>query len=256
MEVTFNRKQETLLRCINNAFNYSGGIPKEILFDNMSTVVDKYNTHLNHVKFNDKFLQFTKGFGFIPIACKPYRPQTKGKVEALSKLTNRLDVYNYEFEDINDLIKIVEEVNNGLNNEVSQSINDKPINRLIKEKEYLNPLPSDQVIDSYTSRPKVYSVSKESMITFKGNKHSVPTYYIGKQVQIKELTNEIQVYYNTDLIASHFKSESFLNYKKDHVIEILKSDALKHKDLDEIETFVEENLMAMDMIIGWYGGLN
>lgn len=95
----------------------------------------------------------------------------------------------------------------------------------------------------------MYSVSKESMITFKGNKYSVPTYYIGRQVRVKESTNEIHVYYNTDLIVRHFKSETFLNYKKNHVIEILKSDALKHRDFDEIELFVEENLMAMDMII-------
>jgi len=235
-----------LIRCINNAFQYSGGIPKEILFDNMSTVVDQHNTHLNHVKFNSKFEQFTKDYA---IACKPYRPQTKGKVEALSKLTNRLDVYNYEFEDVDDLIKIVREVNAGLNNEISQSINDKPINRLLKEKEYLSPLPSDQIIDSYSNRPRMYNVSKESMITFKGNKYSVPTYYIGKQVRIEESTDEIQVYYNTDLISRHLKSDTFLNYKKDHVIEILKSDALKHKDDDEIELFIKNNLMAMDMII-------
>lgn len=151
LEVTFDRKQDTLFKCINNAFHYCGGIPKEILFDNMSTVVDRNNTHLNHVKFNNKFQQFSKDYGFVPIACRPYRPQTKGKVESLAKLTNRLDVYNYEFDDTDDLIKIVEEVNLSLNNEIAQSINDKPINRLSKEKEYLNPLPSKQIVDSYTA---------------------------------------------------------------------------------------------------------
>lgn len=249
LEVTLDKKQDTLFKCINNAFHYSNGIPKEILFDNMSTVVDKNDTNLKHVKFNKKFEQFSKDYGFVPIACRPYRPQTKGKVEALAKLTNRLDVYNYEFETFEDLIEIVKEVNLDLNNEISQSINDKPINRLENEKEHLNPLPSNQIVDSYTTLPKMYSVSKESMITYKGNKYSVPTYYIGKLVEVKESTNEIQVYYNTNLIVTHSISESFLNYKKDHIIEILKSDAFKFKELDEIESFVEKNLIAMDMII-------
>jgi hypothetical protein len=51
------------------------------------------------------------------------------------------------------------------------------------------------------------------------------------------------------LIASHSKSEKFLNYKKDHAIEILKSDALKDWDDSYVEDFVENNLKKMDIIL-------
>ncbi|WP_350344247.1 hypothetical protein PRVXT_000639 [Proteinivorax tanatarense] len=60
------------------------------------------------------FKQFSKSYGFFLVTYRPYRPQTKGKVEALAKLTNRLDVYNYEFEDADELKSIVEEVTNDL----------------------------------------------------------------------------------------------------------------------------------------------
>lgn len=249
MELTFDRKQTTLFKCMCNAFAYTGGMPQQVLFDNMKTVVDQSRTHMSSVVFNTKFRYFARDMAFEPKACMPYRPQTKGKVEALAKLTSRLDVYNYEFEDEYELHTIVMMLNTDLNCEVSQATNEKPIDRLDKEKEYLRSLPSDQIIETYTSLQKNYSVSKESMITYKGNKYSVPTYYIGKKLKVKVLDSFLEIYFDTELIAEHKLSDRFLNYKKPHAIEILKSDAFKYRDDTEIEDFVENNLKNFDMLI-------
>lgn len=249
LELTFDKKQQTLFKCLCNAFDYTSGVPKQILFDNMRTVVDQSRTHMSSVVLNPKFKYFAKDVGFEALACMPYRPQTKGKVEALAKLTNRLDVYNYEFEDACDLKSIIKQLNYDLNHEVSQAINEKPVNRLDKEKEYLNPIPSNQIIETYTSLQKIYSVSKESMITYKGNKYSVPTHYIGKKVKLKAHNDFLEIYFDTDIIAKHKISKSYLNYKKNHVIEILQSDAFKYREYDEIDDFVKNNLKNFDMLI-------
>ena len=52
-----------------------------------------------------------------------------------------------------------------------------------------------------------------------------------------------------DLIDCHPKSDKIFNYKKDHVVEILKSDALKHFSDCEIEAFVKTNLEHMDILL-------
>ena len=80
--ITDNMRQETFQECHKKAFEYFGGIPKTILYDNLKSVVikrDKYGK--NQHGFNDKFLDFSKSYKFIPKLCKPYRPVTKGKVE-------------------------------------------------------------------------------------------------------------------------------------------------------------------------------
>jgi hypothetical protein len=41
----------------------------------------------------------------------------------------------------------------------------------------------------------------------------------------------------------------YLNYKKEHVHEILKSDAMKRKSDDKIDEFIEENLTKMDIFL-------
>lgn len=133
-----------------------------------------------------------------------------------------------------------------INNEVTQGTNIKPIERLEKETKYLMPLPSQDVLKAYATSPKEYKVSKESMITYKGQKYSVPTYLIGKSVSVTETDEYIHIYYTSNLVTKHKKSEKFLNYHKEHIVDILKSDALKGYEDDEVREFVDNHLSDYD----------
>lgn len=246
VKLTSDKTQKTLFLCMNEAFKYFGGVPKEILFDNMATVVDRANSRIGNVKLNTKLVQYSKDIGFNPVTCRIYRPQTKGKVESLAKLVDRLQVYNNEFETYEELEKIVKMFMKEINNEVSQGTNEKPSERLKKETKYLLPLPNQEILNAYTTSPKEYKVSKESMITYKGQKYSVPTNLIGKSVSVTETDEYIHIYYTTNLITKHKKSEKFLNYQKEHIVDILKTDALKGRSNDEIEAFIEHNLSDYD----------
>ena len=79
---TDNMRYETFEECHKKAFEFFGGIPKNILYDNLKSVVTQRNAYgVSKHKFNKKFLDFSKTYGFIPMLCKPYRAKTKGKVE-------------------------------------------------------------------------------------------------------------------------------------------------------------------------------
>ena len=246
VKLTSDKTQNTLFKCMNEAFKYFEGVPKEILFDNMATVVDRANSRIGNVKLNTKFIQYSKDIGFNPITCRIFRPQTKGKVESLAKLVDRLQVYNHEFETYEELEKIVKIFMQEINNEISQGTNMKPVERLKKETKYLLPLPNQNILNTYTTSPKEYKVSKESMITYKGKKYSVPTYLIGKSVSVVETDEYIHIYYTTNFVTKHKKQERFLNYHKEHIVDILKSDSLKGCSNDEIEMFVKEHLSIYD----------
>lgn len=251
VQLTTDRDQKTLFNCMISAFRFFGGIPSEILFDNMKTVVDRSKTNFSNVEFNEVFKHFSDDAGFKPIACRPYRPQTKGKVEALARLTNRLTVYNGEFEDYDDLDMIVKDFMTEINNEVSQAINDVPLNRLDKDLEYFKPLTPLDLLMSYVSCEKEYKVSKESMVNYKGKKYSVPTKYIGSKVNITEsIDGNINIYYNQDFIVCHSLGEKKYNYKIGHMHEILKSDACKHLSNSQIDDFIKENMVLMDILLG------
>lgn len=250
VKLTTDKEQKTLFKCMISAFSYFRGIPQEILFDNMKTVVDRNRSIFSSIEFNKTFKYFADDAGFKPIACRPYRPQTKGKVESLARLTNRLAVYNGEFEDYDDLDEIVQDFMKEVNNEISQAINETPLSRLNKELEYLKPLPPMDSLVSYVSCEKEYKVSKESMVNYKGKKYSVPTKYIGLKVNITETCDgNISIYYNGDFIVCHSLSDNKYNYKIGHMHEILKSDACKHLTDAKIDEFIRENMSMMDILL-------
>ena len=61
------------------AFQYLGGVPMEILYDNMKhVVIDRRQGKAN---FNIEFSHFAHHYAFKPIASPPYSPWVKGKVE-------------------------------------------------------------------------------------------------------------------------------------------------------------------------------
>lgn len=101
-EVVTSMDSDTLLSCHRRAFAYFGGTPKEVLYDNMKTVVIKRGQGGNH-HFNPKFLDFAGTIGFRPKLCRPYRAQTKGKVERIIGYVKDRFLLGRTFADLNDL---------------------------------------------------------------------------------------------------------------------------------------------------------
>jgi transposase len=82
VEFCDDEKVESLIRCHENALLAFGGVPIEVLYDNMRTVVIERNTYGRGVhRFHAGFLDYARHAGFLPRLCQPYRAQTKGKVE-------------------------------------------------------------------------------------------------------------------------------------------------------------------------------
>ncbi len=250
IELTLDRAQDTLMSAMVRSFEYFGGVPKEILFDNMKTVVDQSKTEYSKAVINERFYQFSKDIGFEVWACRPYRPQTKGKVEALARTMERLRPYDYEFDTIDELDEIIRDFLEDLNNEVSKATNQIPNVMAEKEKEYLHFLPAKETIDTYLTIPPKRKVSKESMVVYNKRKYSLPTNYIGKTVQIKEEKPYLYILFNGIIVATHEISKKTINYQKDHMVEILKSDAMKRRTDEEIEEVARRNLEIYDSLGG------
>jgi hypothetical protein len=67
---------------LETAFAYLGGVPREILFDQLKAViVEDQRGAGGQLLENAEFLRFAAHWGFRIRGCRPYRAQTKGKVE-------------------------------------------------------------------------------------------------------------------------------------------------------------------------------
>ena len=84
MWLQFYRRQtmEVLIRGLESAFAFFGGVPAELLFDQMKAViVDDQRDDGGRLLENAEFVRFAAHWGFRVRACRPYRAKTKGKVE-------------------------------------------------------------------------------------------------------------------------------------------------------------------------------
>src|SRR5690606_18048682 len=73
-----SRTEESFIRCLLDTIYHIGGVPKEILTDNMSSIVDvRGKKKVKH----SKILQLEKDLGVQIRLCKARTPETKGKVE-------------------------------------------------------------------------------------------------------------------------------------------------------------------------------
>ncbi len=82
VEFVTNEQFSTLKTCHENAFAYFQGVPKDILYDNMKTVIHTRNAYGSGIhRFHPGLWDLAKQTGFTPRLCRPYRAKTKGKVE-------------------------------------------------------------------------------------------------------------------------------------------------------------------------------
>jgi len=71
-----------VLQGLEHAFAAFGGVPTEILFDQLKAViVEDHRPDGGRLLENPEFARFAAHWGFRIRACRPYRAQTKGKVE-------------------------------------------------------------------------------------------------------------------------------------------------------------------------------
>lgn len=237
-----NKTRIDVERCLVKTFEYIGGVPKEILTDNMSSIVNTQTC-----KFCNEFISFAKDMGTFAKNCKPRHPYTKGKDESANRFMSWLIPYNNEFEDEKELIEIIQKINKEVNKQVNSTTGVAPIMLYEKEKEYLQPLPNKDIINQYSKDSVRVKISNESLFYYKGKRYSVPNKFINTHLDIQEDNNKLYVYYNREMITMHEISEKNINYKKEHYVEGL-SNILKNKEQAEIEKMAEENLKILDRL--------
>ena len=94
----------TLFGGLEEAFHFFGGVPREILFDQMrSVVVADHRERGGPLVENLEFLRFAHHWAFRPRACRPYRARTKGKVERPIRYVRESFVYGRSFAGDGDL---------------------------------------------------------------------------------------------------------------------------------------------------------
>ena len=187
------------------AFEHLGGVAATCLYDNMKVVVARWDD--GEPIYNTRFLAFATHYGFRPWACRPRRPQTKGKVERAFHFvqTNFLNGREFRtFEHLNECLTrwLAEVADVRQHRETGR----RPIDLHAEELPFLIPLPARP----YDTAEVLYRlVDVEGFVPYRQNLYSVPWRLIGKTLPLRATEEEVVVY-GPDLreVARHVRLPS------------------------------------------------
>jgi transposase len=182
------------------AFEHLGGVAATCLYDNQKVVVNCWDG--DQPVYNTRFLAFATHHGFRPIACRPRRPETKGKVERPFQYAETNLLNGRTFASLAHLNEVrghwlaeVADVH------VHRTTGRPPVDLHAEERPHLLPLPANP----YDTAEVVYrSVDVEGFVTYRHNQYSVPWQYIGHVLPLRISDDELIVYgLQLDELARH-----------------------------------------------------
>lgn len=198
-EFTVSEDLTTLVQCHLNAFRYVGGLPRELLYDQMKTVVLSWSP--DHIEWNPQFADFAKTFGFDPRVCRPRRAQTKGKIERpfgyiADSFFAGLDIEHLTLDELNTQLR--HWLDHIANTRVHRTTQRVPFERLKEEK--LLPVPDRTYVIELVETRKSH---KDCHLEYHGNRYSVPFQYARRELTVRAQGDQLRIFDGETLIATH-----------------------------------------------------
>jgi len=199
MEFTLATDVYTLIQCHLHAFEYFGGYTSEILYDNIKQVILKRAIKTKEHTWNPKFEDFYTHYGFIPRLCKPYCPQTKGKIENAIGYMKRDFLLGASFVSLDDMNHQLRQWLSRVNGSVHGTTHEIPVDRL--KSESLKTLTS--VPPYVVRREEVRKVTRDGYVSYHGNRYSVPYPYAGRSVVLEIAGERMTIRQGSECLCSH-----------------------------------------------------
>ena len=185
------------------AFEFFGGVPNRISYDNSKVLVSKI-IGPHERKLTDGFLKLQSHYLFREHFCRVARPNEKGVVEGLIKFT-RLNFFVPvpQVGDLQELnAKLAEQCREDLKRRVRGNLGTKA-ELLAEEQASLLPLPASP-FDACRKQPT--RANSLSLVRFDDNDYSVPVAYAHHEILAKGYVERVVLCHQEKVVAEHQRS--------------------------------------------------
>lgn len=203
----FYQRQDTLAFMESHVafFDFTKGVYRQMVYDNMRVAVSKF-VGPHEKEPTESLLQLRGHYQFSHRFCNAYRGNEKGHVERSVEYIRRKSFgVKCKFDSQKEAEQWLMFTINKLN-ATRQKLTGKTANELFAEEaKVLAPAPGKLACAEQIQ----LKVDKYSTITYRTNRYSVPDHLVGRFIDVKILSLQIQIYQDGTLLASHERS-----YKK------------------------------------------
>lgn len=247
-EAVHTQQTADFTHCINEMFKFYRGTASTILCDNLKTAVIRPNRY--EPLFTEICNQLSDHYGTTFSATRPYSPRDKGMVEQAVRI-----VYAHIFAPLRHTVfTSLQALNTAIHNQILL-LNNKPYKNTAYSRWYFYDQHENSCLRTLPSEP--FMRKKVVMLTVQRNYHvqlsenhhyySVPYQHVGKKVKVLYDSKVVEVYYDNERIALHFRKNHQKAYTTldDHM-------PPHHQRMQEIKGFNKEDLLAQAARIGTF----
>lgn len=221
-----HERQESWFSGLESAFLVFGGVPEEVLMDNLRALVVRHDTTSRQVRFNDKLLAIAKHWGFAPRACAPYRARTKGKTENGVGYVKKNAIAGHSFASWDAFeAHLARWERDVANVRIHGTTGEAPMVRFERDEAHrLKPLRDRPSFGSLRELTRV--VGNDCAIEVDTNSYSVPWRLIGERVAVTVAAGEVRIRHGVREVAVHPQEQG----RRQRVIDLAHLDGVAGRD--------------------------
>jgi len=145
---------------------------------------------------------FADYWGFEPRVCRPYRAQTKGKVESGVKYLKRNFLPGRTFVDLEDFQAQLDEWTATIaDRRVHGTTHEEPLTRFARERDDLVSLAGQRSFQQEARVSRI--VAEDYLVSLATNRYSVPFRFIGQRVEVQRRGDTVHIFHRDHEIATH-----------------------------------------------------
>ena len=201
-EFFYGEATEHWLAAHRNAFEFFGSVPKKVIVDNCKTAVIQPAVGDRPPVYNSQYLDFSRHYGFKPVACPPRKPNQKGRVEngvgyiRTSFLAGRepaaIEAMNPALAHWRDTIANVR---------IHSTTGRRPLDLFEEtDRDLMGPLPAGPHSCTVS---KTVSATSRFRVSVDTNRYSVRAAFAGRKLDLRLTAERVTFYDNGQLIADH-----------------------------------------------------
>jgi transposase len=217
LEFTLAETLEHFLCCHQHAFEYFGGVVRQVWVDNCKVAV--LSRAAGSLVLNPRYLDFANHYGFQIRACGVGQPQEKGRVENGVGYVKKNFLHGLELSDFQIVNPAARHwLDTVANVRVHGQTRQTPQELFAQEKlRPLHPLPYEAAV------LETVRVNSQFRIQVDGNRYSVPCQYASSRLTLKRFPDRLLIYDQDKLLAEHVRRyDRHQDYElPDHVAPLL-----------------------------------
>ena len=241
-----HQNEESFLEGQQKAFEYFGGVPHKIIFDNAKVAVKE--GFGKHAVMQNYYKAFSAHYAFNALFCNIASGNEKGLVENLVGFSRRNLIVPVPH--LTNLSELNMHLLKGCNDYSTHTIPGREGTvgiRLNQEKSYFYTLPSYQFD---TSKTAIAKVNEYSTVRFEKNNYSVPANLIGKEATVKAYGNHIHILFHNKKVATYIRiygPGNATSYTLEHYMPLLERKPRAVFNAKPVRQAVQKDLLEWGM---------